>query len=249
MHINFKNKIVIVVGGTRGIGLSISNSFLSAEAIVHIISRNRDYELEDNLATKYKNKVFFHFVDSKNESELQLIATKIKNFDILVSNVGSGKSSLNPINESNIWNEIWDTNFTTSLNSARIFSPIMNKGGVITFISSIAGKEFIGAPTEYSVAKSAINSFSKMLSHRLGPDLRVNTILPGNIYFKNGTWDLKMQENPQEVTQMIEKHVPLKRFGNPDEVANLVLFISSDKAAFITGACITIDGGQSKSFN
>jgi 3-oxoacyl-[acyl-carrier protein] reductase len=79
--------------------------------------------------------------------------------------------------------------------------------------------------------------------------LRVNTILPGNIYFKNGTWDLKMQENPQLVTQMIEKNVPLRRFGNPDEVANLVLFISSDKAAFITGACITIDGGQSKSFN
>jgi 3-oxoacyl-[acyl-carrier protein] reductase len=249
MHINFKNKIVIVVGGTRGIGLSISNSFLSAEAIVHIISRNRDYELEDNLANKYNNKVFFHVADSKNESELQLIANKIKNFDILVSNVGSGKSTLNPINESNIWNEIWDTNFTTSLNSARIFSSIMNKGGVITFISSIAGKEFIGAPTEYSVAKSAINSFSKMLSHRLGPDLRVNTILPGNIYFKNGTWDLKMQENPQLVTQMIEKNVPLRRFGNPDEVANLVLFISSDKAAFITGACITIDGGQSKSFN
>ena len=240
---------MIVVGGTRGIGLSISNSFLSEDAIVHIISRNRDYELENNLSAMYKERVFFHIGDSKKEGDLQLIANKISNFDILVSNVGTGKSSLNPINETSIWNESWDTNFTSSLNSARIFSPIMNKGGVITFISSIAGKEMIGAPTEYSIAKSAINSFSKILSHRLGPELRVNTILPGNIYFNNGTWDLKMKNNSQEITNMIEKNVPLKRFGYPEEVANLVLFISSEKAAFITGACITIDGGQTKSFN
>jgi len=249
MYIDFKNKIVLVVGGTKGIGLSISNSFLLADAIVHIISRNKNYELENSLIAKFKNKVYFHIADSKNESDLQLIANKISKFDILVSNVGSGKSSLNPINETNIWNEVWDTNFTTALNTARIFTPIMNKGGVITFISSIAGKEIIGAPTEYCVAKSAINTFSKILSHRLGPDLRVNTILPGNIYFKNGTWDMKMQQSPNEVSNMIENNVPLKRFGTPEEVANLVLFISSDKAAFITGACITIDGGQSKSFN
>jgi len=248
MQINFKDKIVVVVGGTKGIGLAISKSFLLLDAIVHIISRHSNIELENILTLEYKNKVFFHIADSIVESDLKFIADKINNFDILVSNVGSGKSDSKAINDSKIWNLSWETNFTSALNSARVFSPFINNFGVITFISSIAGIENIGAPTEYSVAKSAINTFSKILSHKLAPKIRVNVVAPGNIYFKNGTWDLKISENPNLVSEMIEKNVPLKRFGKPEEVADLVLFLSSEKAAFITGACITIDGGQTKSF-
>jgi 3-oxoacyl-[acyl-carrier protein] reductase len=247
MHINFKDKIV-VVGGTKGIGLAISKSFLSLDAIVHIISRHRNIDLENILTLEYKNKVIFHIADSTVESDLQSIANKINTFDILVSNVGSGKSDSKAINDSTIWNFSWETNFTSALNSARVFSPFINNPGVITFISSIAGIENIGAPTEYSVAKSAINTFSKILSHRLAPKIRVNVVAPGNIFFKNGTWDLKNKENPTLISEMLDKSVPLKRFGKPEEVADLVLFLSSAKADYITGSCITIDGGQTKSF-
>jgi 3-oxoacyl-[acyl-carrier protein] reductase len=248
MHINFKDKIVVVVGGTRGIGLAISRSFLALDAIVHIISRQSNIELENILKLEYKNNVFFHNADSTVESNLQNVANEIGNFDILVSNVGSGKSDSKSINDSNVWNLSWDINFTSSLNSARVFSQYINNSGVITFISSIAGIENLNAPTEYSVAKSAINTFSKILSHKLAPRIRVNAVAPGNIYFKDGTWDLKNAENPQLVSEMIENNVPLKRFGKPEEVADLVLFLSSEKAEFITGSCITIDGGQTKSF-
>jgi 3-oxoacyl-[acyl-carrier protein] reductase len=248
MHINFKDKIVVVVGGTKGIGLAISKSFLVSDAIVHIISRHSNIALEKILKFEYKNKVFFHIADSTVESNLQNIANIIGNFDILVSNVGSGKSDSNSINESIAWNLSWDINFTSSLNSARVFSHFINNSGVITFISSIAGIENLNAPTEYGVAKSAINTFSKILSHKLAPRIRVNAVAPGNIYFKNGTWDLKISENPELVSEFIENNVPLKRFGKPEEVADLVLFLSSEKAEFITGACITIDGGQTKSF-
>ena len=248
MQINFKDKIVVVVGGTRGIGLAISRSFLELDAIVHIISRQSNIELENILMLEYKNNVFFHNADSTVESNLQNVANEIGNFDILVSNVGSGKSDSKSINDSNVWNLSWDINFTSSLNSARVFSQYINNSGVITFISSIAGIENLNAPTEYSVAKSAINTFSKILSHKLAPRIRVNAVAPGNIYFKDGTWDLKNAENPQLVSEMIENNVPLKRFGKPEEVADLVLFLSSEKAEFITGSCITIDGGQTKSF-
>ncbi len=248
MHINFKNKIVVVVGGTRGIGLAISKTFLVLEAIVHIISRYSSIEIENILKLEYKNKVFFHTADSTIESNLQNVANKIGNFDILVSNVGSGKSDSKSINDSNVWNLSWDINFTSTLNSARVFSPFINNSGVITFISSIAGIENLNAPTEYGVAKSAINTFSKILSHKLAPRIRVNSVAPGNIYFKDGTWDLKNVENPKLVSEMLENNVPLKRFGKPEEVADLVLFLSSEKAEFITGSCITIDGGQTKSF-
>ena len=248
MHINFKDKIVVVVGGTRGIGLAISKSFLELDSIVHIISRHSNIELENILRLEYKNQVFFHTADSTIESDLQNVANEIGNFDILVSNVGSGKSESKAINDSNVWNLSWDINFISSLNSARVFSPFINNSGVITFISSIAGIENLNAPTEYGVAKSAINTFSKILSHKLAPRIRVNSIAPGNIYFKDGTWDLKNAENPKLVSEMLENNVPLRRFGKPEEVADLVLFLSSEKAEFITGSCITIDGGQTKSF-
>jgi len=248
MHINFKNKIVVVVGGTKGIGLSITKSFLELDATVHVISRHKNHDLEKKLSLEYLNNVFFHIADATVESDLQLIANKINNLDILISNVGSGKSNTKAINDATIWNLSWDTNFTSALNTARVFSPLINNLGSITFISSIAGIENIGAPTEYSIAKSSINTFSKILSHKLAPSVRVNTAVPGNIFFKNGTWDFKISENPSSVSEMLEKCVPLKRFGKPEEVADLVTFLSSERAAFITGACITIDGGQTKSF-
>jgi 3-oxoacyl-[acyl-carrier protein] reductase len=87
-----------------------------------------------------------------------------------------------------------------------------------------------------------------MLSHKLAPEVRVNVIAPGNIWTPGGTWDLKQSENPESVKKMLMEKVPLQRFGKPEEVANLIVFLSSDKASFITGGCYVIDGGQTVSF-
>lgn len=126
---------------------------------------------------------------------------------------------------------------------------IVNKSGSIVFISSIAGIEVIGAPIHYSVAKAAIIAFSKNLATKVAKyNIRVNTICPGNIYFENGTWDYKLKENKNKVLAMLKNSVPLNRFASPEEIADLVLFISSNKMSFMTGACLVIDGGQTISF-
>ena len=106
----------------------------------------------------------------------------------------------------------------------------------------------MGAPTDYSVAKSALISFSKNLARKVAPQIRVNVVAPGNIYYPGGTWDLKISENESKVKQMIENEVPLKRFGKPEEVADAVAFLSSERASFITGTTLIIDGGQTRSF-
>lgn len=253
MEIEFFDKTVVVVGGSRGIGLSIVRSFLKSGANVHVISRTKNLEIELELTASFGDKVYFYYVDATVEYDLiscskQILIKCFGAIDILICNVGSGKSGSNPINTPDVWNQSWNINFSSILNASRIFSHSINNGGAIIFISSIAGIENIGAPTEYSIAKSAIKTFAKILSHKLAPAIRVNTILPGNIYFENGTWDEKMRENPILVKEMINEKVPLKKFGGPQDIANAVLFLSSDKASFVTGASLTVDGGQTISF-
>ena len=241
-------KNVVIIGGTKGIGLSMSNKFLHEKNIVHIISRNRAKNLEQDLG----KKVFFYNCDATKTDELSLVRKKILknsdgNIDIVICNVGNGSGSNKYIQDFDEWDESWQTNFNSPVFSSRIFLDDLKKTkGVLLFITSIAGIEDLGAPVSYSVAKSAIESYSKILARRLGPDVRVNSIAPGNIFIQDGTWDKKLKDNPVAVKKMIESQVPLKRFGKPEEVSELAFFLCSDKASFITGSCFVIDGGQTK---
>jgi 3-oxoacyl-[acyl-carrier protein] reductase len=252
MKLLLDNKIIVVVGGSKGIGLSIVNKFLEEKAIVHAISRNGNPFVEKKLAELYPEQLFFYQSDACNEISLtdckELILKKTSGIvNVVVSNVGNGHNLNNPINDSFLWKNSWDANFETALNTARVFSPHIKNGSLI-FISSICGIEYVGAPTDYSVAKSALISFSKILSHKLAPSIRVNVVLPGNILTENGTWEKKIKENPEFISKMLEEKVPLKRLGNPDEIADIVLFLASERASFITGSCIIVDGGQTVKF-
>ncbi len=251
MELNLEKKRVIVTGSSRGIGLAIANSFLSEKASVCLTAKNKDnlMNAKNKLEKKYgKGKTLAFVCDFTNLDEVKKtkiqIKKKWKKFDCLVLNIGSGKGTPSVIPKINDLKKSFDQNFFSSIYPLSCFQSLINPGGSIIFISSIAGEEFLGAPIEYSVAKSSIISLAKNLSWVCKNGIRVNVISPGNIFFKGGTWYKKKKKNPSLVKKILNEKVPLQRFGKPEEVANLVTYVCSEKASFINGAIIRIDGGQ-----
>ena len=104
--------------------------------------------------------------------------------------------------------------------------------------------EAFGAPTDYSTAKAAIIALSKNLARKLAPNVRVNVVAPGNVYFKGGIWDEKLKNNKKHIDEIIKANVPMNRFATPEEIADSVVFLCSERAKFITGVTLVIDGGQ-----
>ena len=104
--------------------------------------------------------------------------------------------------------------------------------------------ESIGAPVDYSTAKTAIIALAKNLSKKLSNDVRVNVLSPGNIWFSGGSWDEKIKLDSESVNSLIKSTVPMNRFGTPDEVSDAAVFLCSERASFITGSVLVIDGGQ-----
>ena len=121
--------------------------------------------------------------------------------------------------------------------------------GTIICISSICGQEVIpGAPVTYSAAKAALNAYVKGIARPLGTKgIRINAIAPGNILFDTSVWQRKLDENPDAVQDMLNREVALARLGKPEGIADLTLWLASDKASFASGQIWTLDGGQTRS--
>ena len=252
MDLGISNKRALVTGASRGIGLAIAQGFLNEGARVVLLARTVR-PLEEKAATltsKYgPNRVLSIAADCADANAWPEVVSRIESvwggLDIIVANVGDGRSVADALPDEARFTLTWRTNFATAEQTARYTLPLLELSrGCLLFISSIAGLEVIGAPTDYSVAKTALIVLSKQLARKLAPRVRVNCLAPGNVYFSGGSWDEKIQANRNRVDKLIEDTVPLRRFGTPEEIADAALFLCSDRASFINGACIVVDGGQ-----
>ncbi|MCJ9700932.1 SDR family NAD(P)-dependent oxidoreductase [Bradyrhizobium sp. SHOUNA76] len=118
----------------------------------------------------------------------------------------------------------------------------------IVCISSIAGMAALGAPVTYYAAKAALNATVRGLARPLALEgIRINAVAPGNILSADGTWARKIAENKHAVDDMLQREVALRRLGTPEEIADVVTFLASPRAAFITGSVMVADGGQLRS--
>jgi 3-oxoacyl-[acyl-carrier protein] reductase len=174
---------------------------------------------------------------------------KFGRIDILVNNVGKAGGGDIVDTPDGEWQSALDQTLFPAIRMSRLTVPHMRRtgGGVIVMIASIWGRESGGRMT-YNAVKAAEISLAKAMAQQLAKDnIRVNSIAPGSILFEGGSWWKRQQDDPKGIAEFVKRDLPFGRFGKDEEVGDVVAFVASPKASWISGATITVDGCQSRS--
>jgi len=241
--INLKNLSIILTGATGGIGNSILEKLVNAEANVLATGTN-DNKL-DSLKEKYKNvKVKkFDISDHKNIEDFidncyQILGNKI---DILINNAGITKDNLSIRMKDEDWNKVIDINLSSAflLSKNTIKKMLKNKKGKIINITSVVGHTGNVGQANYAASKAGLIAMSKSLALEYGKkNIKVNCVSPGYI---NTEMTDKINDDYKNI---LKSRIPLDRFGDPNDVANTVIFLCSSLSEYITGETIHVNGGM-----
>jgi 3-oxoacyl-[acyl-carrier protein] reductase len=257
MDLGLTDKVAIVTGSSRGLGLASARALVAEGCRVCICARGAEglaeAALEVEANAKRPNMVAAVQADVSTAAGVSLVIDRtVETFgglDILVNNVGraAGADLLETTDAE--WQAALDETLFPAIRASRAAVTHMRQrgGGVILMIASIYGRESGGRMT-YNAVKAAEISLAKSLAQQLAPvNIRVNSIAPGSILFAGGSWHRRQQTDPDGIAEFIRRELPFGRFGRADEVAAVVTFLASSRASWVSGACIPVDGCQSRS--
>jgi len=246
LSVDLNDQVALVTGASQGLGRAMAERLAAAGAKVACVARN-EKKLADTVAVITQaggtaEALACDVTDSESVNQVvDAVTEKWEQLDILVNNAGITRDTLIP----RMGDEEWDAVIATNLRGTFLFTraatrPMMQRRyGRIINISSVSGLTGNPGQANYSASKAGLIGFTQTVARELAKrKITVNAIAPGFIH-------TEMAESLGEVVlKEVEKRIPTKRLGQPDEVADLVLFLASDAAAYITGATLTIDGGM-----
>ena len=254
MNLNLKGQVVMITGGSRGIGKAIALAFAREGAHLSICGRTQE-TLEaaaQEIKTAGADPLTCAADITKSDQAEAFVETTLDCYgrvDVLVNNVGGSRKTPTLELSDAEWHELLDINAVSAARMSRLVIPKMKEqgGGSIVMISSIYGREGGGHIT-YNAGKAAMISLSKTLAREFAPDnIRVNNVAPGSTIFEGGSWWHKQQADPDKIAAFVKSELPFGRFGKPEEIAEVVVFLASDRASWVSGASINVDGCQSAS--
>jgi 3-oxoacyl-[acyl-carrier protein] reductase len=238
--ISNNQKVALVTGSTRGIGLAIAER-LVADGF-HVVTNGRTTPKQIVGEDHIQADITQHDDLAKL---IEFLKKNYRNIDVLVCNVGSGKQ-IDVILPEDRWKHFLSLNLFTAvyLIEALIHESLIKESKVIG-VTSVAGTIATSAPIEYSASKAALDSYFKNLAYSYADTgTNFNLLSLGNVLFPGSTWEEKIKSNRDSVNRYIAKSVPANRFATLDEIADVASFLASTNCNFMTGSTITVDGGQ-----
>ena len=256
MDLGLKGKVAAVTGGSRGLGFYSARALAAEGAKLAICARGADgLEAAAEKLRSDGAEVLAVRCDVAEEGGagalIEAVRERYGSLDVLVNNVGGNRRGRFEEVGDEDWLDIIQLNVLSGFRAARLAIPMMRErgGGSIVFVSSVFGREK-GGPglSVYNTTKSALISAAGIMALELAPEsIRVNCVAPGSIQFPGGSWDRRVQADPDGMREFVKANLPLGRFGRGGEVGDVVAFLSSERASLITGACIAVDGAQGRS--
>ena len=260
MDLQLNGKRALVTGGTHGIGEAIALGLAKEGCSICVFSRTaeRVSKMKSKLDSLGVENICL-IADVLDPVSYQVVEETINSswggIDIVINNIGGGGRWGKPdMLETNdvTWREVYDKNLTAAMKYTKMFLPYMisNKWGRVITITSIYGKQAGGRPW-FNIAKTAQTTLMKNLAINkkyASSNITFNSVAPGGIWIPNTGWEEQRDQDPEEFDKFIANKFPRGSMGMPEEVANLVVFLSSPSASLINGASIAADGGESNYF-
>jgi 3-oxoacyl-[acyl-carrier protein] reductase len=258
VDLQLTGKVAAITGSSRGLGYASAKALIAEGCHLSLSARGsgRLQQAASELSTVARGDARVTTI-ATDVSTADGVATFIDHtvatlggLDILVNNVGLARGADLETTTDAEWQEAFDHTLYPTIRASRAALPHLRRrgGGVIIIISSIFGREAGGRPA-YNAVKAAEISLTKSLGQQLAKDnIRVVGVAPGSILFEGGSWHKRQQADPDGIAEFVKRELPFGRFGRAEEVGDVVAFLASARASWISGTTVVVDGCQSRMF-